>query len=290
MATRRSRHVSHSWPRPWWDNLFDTARGRLPDTAERGVWWWSPPWTDWAGRDDRIAARVRAADFRPTPPRPFADLSSTALLTVLRDEDRTYDHLPALRELNRRPPEPLLLSVVEHLSYAELHGPLGAALRRLGSAALPTARRWASTGHPLVWTAYQVLAAHGDGSDVPALLAGMDWLDHRVDDRCGYNDLADGLARIGGPAAASAVPLLRRLWHSPHSYERASYLRALVALDPAGAARHLAEGLWDCESEVRLLAAARAPLDDLTRERLRYLRDDPIETAEVRATAAARLR
>ncbi|MEK8107288.1 hypothetical protein NKG94_22840 [Micromonospora sp. M12] len=58
----------------------------------------------------------------------------------------------------------------------------------------------------MVWTAYLVLAKHGDDSDVPALLAGWDWLDRRTDDRCGYDDLAVGIARIGGRAARAVVP------------------------------------------------------------------------------------
>jgi hypothetical protein len=120
------------------------------------------------------------------------------------------------------------------------------------------------------------------------LLADWDCLDNH-DHRCGYDDLAEGLARIGGPAAAMVVPRLRRLWFSPHSYERPSYLRARMTLDPDGADRWLTEGLRDCESQVRLLAARHAPLNDLTFNGLRYLRDDPIEEDDVRAAAAARL-
>ncbi|MFI6265871.1 hypothetical protein [Micromonospora sp. NPDC051006] len=98
-----------------------------------------------------------------------------------------------------------------------------------------------------------------------------------------------GLARIGGPQASAELPRLRRLWFSPHSYERADYLRARLALDPDGASGCLSEGLGDCESAVRLLAAQHVTLDDRSRDRLRYLRDDPIEAADVRAAAAARL-
>jgi hypothetical protein len=71
--------------------------------------------------------------------------------------------------------------------------------------------------------------------------------------------------------------------------ERAAYLKALVTLDPAGAQRKVIEGLWDCEADVRLVAAQRTPLDDQTRKRLQYLHDDPMETAEVRAAATNRL-
>ncbi|MEK8107287.1 hypothetical protein NKG94_22835 [Micromonospora sp. M12] len=47
--------------------------------------------------------------------------------------------------------------------------------------------------------------------------------------------------------------------------------------------------MWDCESDVRQFAAEHVPLDDMTRKQLSYLRNDPMETSEVRATAAARL-
>jgi hypothetical protein len=141
----------------------------------------------------------------------------------------------------------------------------------------------------MVWTAYLVLAEHGEDGDHPALFAAWEWLDRRTHDRCGYDALATGIARIGGPAARAAVPRLRRAWFSPHSYERATYLRAVTALDPDAARLLLREGFWDCESDVRRFAAEHAPLDDTTRDQLRYLRDDPMETTEVRATATRRL-
>jgi hypothetical protein len=138
------------------------------------------------------------------------------------------------------------------------------------------------------WAWFRTVAAHGDESDVPLLLDGVAWLDGRAD-RCGYDVLVDGLARIGGPGTAGVPKLLRRLWLTPHSYERASYLRAQLVLDREGAEYRLREGLWDCEREVRLLAAQHVSLTPLFRDRLTYLRDDPIETPEVRGAAAARL-
>ncbi|WP_426511510.1 hypothetical protein ACPPVO_13320 [Dactylosporangium sp. McL0621] len=139
------------------------------------------------------------------------------------------------------------------------------------------------------WSALCVLADRGDESDGPALLAGLDWLDRRDDDLCGYDRLADGLARVGGDAARQALPRIRSLWFSPHSYERAAYLRARLELEPDACAGALTEGLWDCEAGVRLIAVRRVPLDEKLERRLAYLRDDPIETPEVRAAAAERL-
>lgn len=69
----------------------------------------------------------------------------------------------------------------------------------------------------------------------------------------------------------------------------AAYLRAVTVLDPGGADGKLVEGLWDCESDVRRYAADHAPLSIVTRHQLGVLRDDPMETPEVRAAAAARL-
>ncbi|WP_127508793.1 hypothetical protein [Actinoplanes solisilvae] len=163
---------------------------------------------------------------------------------------------------------------------------MSCALSLLGPQALPTARRWAATPqHPMRWSAQRLLAAHGDETDVPALLTAWDWLDSRPENRCGYDTLATGLARIGGDDARTIVPRLHRLWFSPHSYERAAYLRAALALDPEHVAPRLFEGLWDCEADVRRVAAENAELT----ERLAFLEADPMEDEEVRASARARL-
>ncbi|GAB7036966.1 MULTISPECIES: hypothetical protein [Catenuloplanes] len=149
------------------------------------------------------------------------------------------------RELRRRPPAPEFLDLAEDLADRSTAGHVHGVITKLGALALPAARRWAGTaGHPLTWTGLRLMAAHGDATDVPALVAGLDWLDARPDDRCGYDELAGGLARIGGPSAATTLQRLHRLWFSPHSYERASCLRAPATLDPAGAQRKIIEGLW----------------------------------------------
>lgn len=281
--------IAGDWPRELWDDLLPVARTRLVADPPERVLWLGPPWRDWATVDDRIAAGV-ATHPRPARSRPLGHLPTGELLTMLRSGGSTDQQRLVLRELNRRGPQPALLALVDALPVTEVHGPLGRAVRLLGAEALPLARRWATPPtHPMVWTGYLVLAEHGDESDIPTLLAGLDWLDSRPDDLCGYDSLADGLARIGGPAASAAVPRLRRAWFTPHSFERAAYLRALTALAPDEVQPLLKEGLWDCESEVRRFAAAHVPLDGTAREQLRQLRDDPIETAEVRATAAARL-
>lgn len=283
--------VAQSWPVDWWEDLHPTVADRLDATIVDQMRRRAGPWAAWAARDSRIAAALDASQRRPEARRPFADTSATALLELLRDPDQDKNWRAAVRELRHRPPEPALLDTVDALLAAEVGHPLAAAVARLGSLALPAARSWAdSPRHPLFWTAMRILAAHGGPADAPTLVAGLDWLDGRPADLCGYDCLWKGLARVGGPHATAEVSRLRRLWFSPHSYERAGYLKARMAVDPDGVARWLFEGLWDCESAVRLLAAKKVDLDDRVRDRLCYLRDDPIEVEEVRNTAAARLR
>jgi hypothetical protein len=223
--------IARTWPANWWDDLLPAAVDRLADADEAEVLCHGLPWTDWAGRDDRIRSVIGAAPV-------------------------------AVHDDAERP----------------------------GPDAVPAARRWAAEpAADLYWRSLTVLADHGDESDGPALLAGLDWLDRRPDDLCGYDRLVDGLVRIGGDAARQALPRVRRLWFSPHSYERAAYLRARLALEPAECDGALTEALWDCEADVRLLAVHHAKMDGKLRKRLEYLRDDPIETADVRAAAAERL-
>ncbi|MBE1493982.1 hypothetical protein H4696_001082 [Amycolatopsis lexingtonensis] len=80
------------------------------------------------------------------------------------------------------------------------------------------------------------------------------------------------------------------LWHrSPHSYERAAYVNALLTLDPDTTRQQLPDALADCEGDVRMAAARHAPLTGEVRRRLGRLRDSPIENTDVRAAAAERL-
>ncbi|MGW6913183.1 hypothetical protein ACWGB8_05070 [Kitasatospora sp. NPDC054939] len=105
---------------------------------------------------------------------------------------------------------------------------------------------------------------------------------------CGPDGPARELARHGA-GAAGAVSLLRRFWlWTPHSSERAAYLEALAAVGPAGLGEVYTECLWDCEAPSRMLAVRRAPDTPEVRERLAYLRDDPLEDPAVRAAAGER--
>jgi hypothetical protein len=144
-------------------------------------------------------------------------------------------------------------------------------------------RRRRPPTRPLRAPAVSVLAAYGDERDLPVLLAEIAALDARPQQFCGYDELVTGLARVG---YAGLPELLRRLWPTPHSYERTAYLRAYRTGDRQDL---LVEGLWDCEAGVRELAATHVGLSPEVRDRLGYLRDDPMEDPDVRGAAAVRL-
>ncbi|RKT18439.1 hypothetical protein BX285_2862 [Streptomyces sp. 1114.5] len=127
-----------------------------------------------------------------------------------------------------------------------------------------------------------------DPRPLPELLDALEqhWVDQAWS---GPAALARGLARYGSEAAGAAS-LLRRFWlYTPHSHERPAYLEALAAINPLGLAEVYTESLWDCEAQARLLGAEYAPDRPHVRDRLAYLRDDPLEAPEVREAAAARL-
>ncbi|MEU4779996.1 hypothetical protein, partial [Micromonospora sp. NPDC023633] len=194
--------IARDWPRELWDDLLPVALTRLAQGYRADeVFWRSRPWLDWAAVDNQIASEVAAFQPQPALARPLERQPTEDLLTMLRTGG-THQQEAALRELNHRGPQTALLAIVDELPVTELYAPLGRAIRMLGPQALPLARAWAAPPfHPMIWTACLVLAKHGDDSDLAALLAGWDWLDRRTEDRCGYDDLAEGIARIGGPAA-----------------------------------------------------------------------------------------
>ncbi|MCX4749091.1 hypothetical protein OG455_26885 [Kitasatospora sp. NBC_01287] len=128
----------------------------------------------------------------------------------------------------------------------------------------------------------------GDLRDVPQLIATA--VELRTEGEwTGFAPLADELARHGAEAT-TALPLLRDLFvWTPHSFERAALLRARLALDPHGSRRALWHSLWDCESEVRLIAVRTVPVARRTVERLTALAGDTMERADIRRIAAAKL-
>lgn len=291
--------VSWRWPHDWWDGLWETAARRLKPEDASWLSVRSPLWQRWRDRDSRIGVVLGAAEEAGGVARARVDdlaaASDAELVSLLRtagiDRSAVGEVLGQLRR--RKRPVPDVLEVVEQiapLNPPSLHG----VLRLVGPPVVGPARTWAvNPDHPLHHSAPHLLAVLGDDADIPVLLAAID----QMDDWCGYDTLTEGLARIlsCSPAAAhgdAKVALLKRLrWltiASPHSYERASYLRSLLLLNP-DVAHHLSACLFDCEPAVRLLAIQHVPLTDDTRRWLMELHGDPIEDDDVRQAAADRL-
>ncbi|MFH8386448.1 hypothetical protein ACH4E7_36910 [Kitasatospora sp. NPDC018058] len=226
-------------------------------------------------------------------PDPMTEWPNGALLDLLADPAESEGRkINALRVLYEREPDAALAPLVPSLGTADGKHPLpmlSLAVYKLGTRALSAAREWAASDTRwLAWTGVGVLARHGEIQDIPILLAELErnWVDRTWS---GPNVIAHGLMRFG-PKAADAVSLLRRFWlWTPHSYERHVYLEALAAMGAAGMAEAYTESLWDCQSEARRLGVAHAPDRPEVRDRLAYLRDDPMEDPEIKSAAAARL-
>ncbi|MYX14511.1 hypothetical protein GTY67_14005 [Streptomyces sp. SID8374] len=275
--------VAAAWPPEWWEDLRDTAHTRigaeaeLPDSAE--------PWTRFG---------VRAQSRTSLLARPsLAGLSTAELLALLADgRTENATKTDALRALNGREPAEGLIPLVPLLGTPCGHRPLPLlrrAVERLGVLAVPAARDWARDDCPWLARLGAYILAEQPGPDgLPGLIDELveQWTEQSW---CGPDRTARRLARFG-PDAAEAVPYLRRFWlHTPHSYERTAYLEARATIDRGGLASVYTEALWDCEERTRLLGVASAPASPEVLGRIAVLRDDPMETPEVRAAAGARL-
>jgi len=291
--------VVADWPADLWDDLDEVALDRCRDgEVPDGPWQAWKPGAPWAVRHPQIALSVQSARTERRKAfghRPHAHKSGDELVALLADPDvATRTKTSVLRELARRPPQAGLLELVDPL-FAQAEPSRGmpgltAAVQAQGAAALEGARRWIRNDRPdIAWLGGQVLAPISDVTDIPLLVAEVrrKW---DADEWCPYDDLMDALARFG-PLADDVLPTLKALWReTPHSFERSSYLAALTAIDPEGSGHALEKGLLDCQHDVRLFAVRHVPLGSkMTRRILRYLRDDPLETDELRAEAAARL-
>ncbi len=275
--------LAHGWPEAWWEDLGALARTRIGREPEPP--WFTEPWI-------RFGIEPRRPDPRPARP----DLTGHAVGDLLKlvagapVEDRARTE--ALRELCRREPAEGLLPLVPGLSTSDGRHPLVGLQRtvaHLGALAVPAARRWADSDTQwLARLGREVLADQLAPEALPMLVAQLagQW---RSRTWCGPALVAKRLARFG-PAAASAVGDLRRLWlHTPHSYERPAYLEALAAIDPSGLDRAYTESLWDCQEQARLLGIAHAPRNATSLERIAAIREDPMEPSEIRSAAATAL-
>ncbi|MFB7480322.1 hypothetical protein ACFUEM_15870 [Streptomyces anulatus] len=274
--------IAAGWPPEWWDDLGDVARTRIG--AEPDLPCFFEPWT-------RFGIGTRS---RPLVPRPsLAGLGTGELLALLADaRTERATKFDALRALNGREPAEGLIPLVPLLGTSDGRRSLPLVRRavdRLGALAVAAAHDWARADVPwLAALGADVLADHPGPEALPGLVNELvgQW---SAREWCGPDRTARRLARFG-PDAAEAAPCLRRFWlHTPHSYERTAYLLALAAIDRDGLEHLYAESLWDCEETTRLLGIASAPTGPETLGRIAVLRDDPMETPEVRAAARTRL-
>ncbi|MGW2274187.1 hypothetical protein [Streptomyces yangpuensis] len=277
--------IADAWPRAWWEGLREVALERLAGEEEDP--WARQPWEHFG------VTRNPAAGRGPQPDPDRERLGTDALLALIAGPGTTAaDTVGVLRILARRGPQPGLIPLVPLLGHPGVDRPLPgvrAALRRLGARAVPEARTWARDERPwLAALGREVLDDHPGPEALPGLLRELADLRHQ-EEWCGPDVTARRLAHIGPPAAAAVPPLRALLRETPHSYERADYLRAIAAIDPGAAEDLYKECLWDCEERTLLIAVAAAPATDPeVRARVVALRDDPLEDPDVRAAAAER--
>jgi hypothetical protein len=247
----------------------------------------NPVIQDWAAHHPRIAEAVR----RRTGGRQHhrePDQSTRSDSELLEQARRPDDEaVAAILELGRRR-HPALLDLAEELLPS--HGRQGSAvchaIRDLGPLALPRARVWARQSPGCENLGIGILARFGTHQDVPALLNDL----HRSVGKEDWRAAAGSIEGLGRLRAGEAVPLLKTTWtESPYAYLRSRLLTALIRTAPHTAESYTTEGLWDCEDDVRQIAAQSSPLTDDTRLRLQRLRTDAAEDPTVWTAAGTRL-
>jgi hypothetical protein len=241
----------------------------------------------WAARYPRIEEAVRRrAGERPRRREPDQSRRGDAeLLASARQADP--EAVAAILELGRRR-HPALLDLAEEILPARGRqgGAVCRAVRDLGPLALPRARAWVRRPTGCQDLGIGILARFGTQQDIPALLADLD--DAVVKEAWGA--AASPVEGLGRLRAGEAVPLLKRAWtESAYSYLRPRLLTALLRTAPHTAESYAIEGLWDCEDDVRQIAAGSSPLTDDTRLRLERLHADNAEDPSVWTAVGTRL-
>ncbi len=197
--------LCYEWPVGWWDDLWEIAAARIAAEHASHVLPWGQPWQRWRGRDRRLDTVPGGAGRD----RPRARTCRTDLAAASDDELVGHLLVPGasrgsiaavLRHIGRRGhPVPRLLDVVEQLALGRPPGLFGA-LRAQGRLVVPLARAWAADpDRPLFLDAPHLLAEHGDGRDIPVLLAALD------------RPPTGGAAKPGSPdAVAVGIPTVSR--------------------------------------------------------------------------------
>lgn len=152
---------------------------------------------------------------------------------------------------------------------------------------LPYARAWKSSPnfrrHYLAW---QILERHATEEFLP-------WVERRLDrvsarDAQVRFDVTTLAQIISNRFPGTEFPSLRRKFDAfTYSYGRHFIAQALAVTDPTFPTTRAFTGLWDCEADVREVAANRVSLEIAgARERLAALASDPLEPDERVAVAA----
>lgn len=249
-----------------WNDLVDEVLAQRSDEELRAVV--DRGDDDWMrsllGRRPRIERFYDQDDVSPDPAKiPGAEfrnwlrtLSEVPRDDLVRSVTTGRQRRWALEELGRRGDE-IVLDLVEDPSLRNAAGYLpgsGKALGDLGTAAVPRARGWLSGDESMRRLGVGVLAASGDHTDVPVLMAALRLAFEDDDEWCAAESPAEGLGRL---QVAEAAPLLLEAWErTVHSYARGSFLNAMQGCAPQLAETLADEGLDDCESAVR--GASRA--------------------------------
>jgi hypothetical protein len=143
--------------------------------------------------------------------------------------------------LAKRPPQPGLLELVERLCD-EVEPPLSMpslrkAILAQGASVLRRARAWADDDRrELSWIGVSALAAVGEASDIPRVVAEMRGM-RENDCLCPCDQLVDGLVRFGPLAAEGLTADMSKSWWADSRVWFCGHQKSWwVATDPLGVA------------------------------------------------------
>ncbi len=310
---------------PAWLNLAPELAARAEIDPEQGMWW-HEPFVTWANYEPRFAALARKEpnlhrkEHGGTPGAPIR--GSTAALLQYSGGGVTR----AITELSRRraradldlideaTSSPLAMTraiavatelergdwkhwdIALDMALHEQHPPYATAitnraiLQAPADVLLPYARAWNSSPHfRRHYLAWKILERHATEDFLP-------WVERRLNrvsasDPAARFDVTTLAKIIANRFPGKEFPALRRKFDAfTYSYGRHFIAEALAVTDPTFPTTRAFTGLWDCESEVRLIAAKHVSLDvPGARERLEEMAGDALEEDE-RVVLAARAR
>lgn len=248
-------------------------------------------WREWAEIHPRVrAAMSELGDTRDRWQRANADPDWTAMA---RDEliasvrSRSGNPRLAAVELGRRVDRVLFELAEEVLPHpgGARAGVIRSLLRWPTDDVLPLARHWCAERTDCRHDGVRILSERGSGYDAHYLL---DYLQECLDEGA-WSAMCSAIDGVGRLQTRAAEPHLLRIWEATqYSYGRRCAFDALRNLGSDALEEIATEGLWDCESDVRLGAIATGPSSVITRGRIARLAADQLEDDSVRAAAQAR--